>query len=304
MRFFSFLCPLLYITIACLQPAAAEPIIVSGNPEAPPIVWEKKGELVGVGPEIARQILTTISVPFILKPNGSWEQVQEKIKSGSIDIIVSAYDNRERRQYMDYSIPYLQSPVVIVVKKGETFPFTSWNDLIGKKGVANTGESFGEDLDAFIKEKLDIAYVPYQRAFEMMNLNTADYLIVDLYPAIIYSKLLNVENSVEFLDTPATVQNFHITLSKKSPYRHLLPQINAQIEQMKKTGFFKKLAREQYKQWNTTFQERQRFFSQSHAKAQQQQSTWNADARDQGLENLTRFIERDIPYMSGSNSIE
>jgi len=205
---------------------------------------------------------------------------------------------------MDYSIPYLQSPVVIVVKKGRSFPFTAWKDLIGKKGVANTGESFGEEFDTFIKEKLDLTYTPYERAFNMMELDSADYLIVDLYPAIIYSKLLNAEEKIEFLDAPATTQYFHMTISKKSPHLGLLPKINAQIKEMKKNGEFKKLAKEQYKSWNKTFKERQRFFARSGTQAQQAQSDWDAGARDRGLDNMAGFIERDVPYMSGSNSMK
>lgn len=282
----------------------AEPLVVTGNPEAPPIVWEKQGELVGVGPEIAARILKTLQVPFTIKPTGSWAQVQENAKNGTIDMVVSAYDNKERQQYMEYSIPYLQSPVVIVVKKGRSFPFTAWKDLVGKKGVANTGESFGEEFDTFIEEKLDVTYTPYERAFKMMELDSADYLIVDLYPAIIYSKLLNAEENIEFLNTPATMQYFHITISKKSPHLGLLAKINAEIKKMKQNGALKNLAKEQYKSWNKTFKERQRFFARSGTQAQQAQSDWDAGTRDRGLENMSRFIERDVPYMSGSNTME
>lgn len=293
---------LLYSVFFTLQSAmASQPLVVTGNPEAPPIVWEKRDKLVGVGPEIATRILGSLQVPFTIKPTGSWAQVQENAKNGTVDLVVSAYDNAERRQYMNYSLPYLESPVVIVVKRGKSFPFTAWKDLIGKKGVANTGESFGEEFDTFIKDKLDVTYVPYERAFQMMALDTADYLIVDLYPAIIYSKLLNAENKVEFLDAPATTQFFHMTISKKSPYTKLMPQINVQIKAMKKNGDFKKLAKEQYKSWYKTFKQRQQFFAKSGARAQQTQSNWDAGARDRGLDNMSRFIERDINYMDGSN---
>ncbi len=283
---------------------ANDPLIVTGNPEAPPIAWERSGKLTGVGPEAATRILENLKIPFIIKSTGTWEQVQENAKNGQIDMIVSAYKNKERLQYMGYSIPYLKSPVIIVVRKGSAFPFNSWNDLVGKKGVANVGESFGEKFDTFIREKLDMHYMPYQRAFEMMDLGTADYLIIDLYPAIIYSKLLNVEDKVEFLDNPATMQQFHLTLSKKSPFLNLLPKINKQIAQMKKEGIFIKMAKEQYKKWHQTFLKRQRFYAKSQARAQKEKSTWDAGAHDRGLDNLARFIERDRPYMTGLDSVE
>ncbi len=300
------LATLLLAVLLGSQPATAgKPLIVSGNPEAPPIAWEKTGgKLVGVGPTAVSRILEKLQVPFVIQPGGTWQQVQEGAKNGSIDMIVSAYDNKERRTYMDYSLPYLKSPVVIVVRKGECFACSAWNGLVGKKGAANTGESFGEEFDTYIRKELNVTYVPYQRAFEMLNHGTVDYLVMDLYPAIIYSKLLNAEDKIEYLDTPATVQYFHMTISKKSPYLSLMPKINAEIEKMKKEGIFKKMAKEQYKSWTKTFKERERFFARSQTKARQAQSNWDAGARDRGLDNMARFIERDVPYMSGSNTME
>ena len=289
------------ILLTAAQTRAADPMIISGNPDGPPISWDKKGKLMGVGPELATKILSELKVSFSITKEGSWQQVQDKAKAGTVDMIVAAYDNKERRSYMDYSIPYIDSPVIIVVKKGDQFPFSSWKSLVGKKGVAHTGESFGQKFDTFIKTDLDVSYLPYERAFQMLAEDTADYLIIDLYPAIIYSKLLQVEDKVEFLDTPITIQHFHMTISKKSPYVKLLPEINKKISQLQELKYIKKLTVEQYKLWNKTFQERQRFFAKQEARAAREQTAYNAGARDRGLESLGRFIERDIPYMEGNN---
>ena len=283
------------------SPLLAAPMLVTGTPEGPPICWEKHDALAGVGPALATKILTELKVDFTLSPQGSWQEVQDKAKAGTVDMLVSAYDNNERRTYMDYSVSYLQSPVVIVVKKGDKFTLASWKSLIGKKGVANTGESFGEKLDAVIQSDLQVTYVPYERAFKMLAEDVADYLIIDLYPALVYSKLLQAEDKIEFLDKPVTVQYFHMTISKKSPYLKLMPEINKIITKLKEDKYIKRLAVEQYKSWHKTFKERQRFYARQNAKAAQQQASYQENVRDQGLENLGRFIERDMPYMDGSN---
>ncbi len=280
---------------------AAPPMIISGNPDSPPVSWDKNGTLKGVGPELAAKIMAELNVPVSMQVEGGWQQVQEKTRDGAVDMIVAAYDNKERRAYMNYSIPFMESPVVIVVKKGAAFPFTSWNSLVGKKGVAHRGESFGEKFDAFIKSDLDVSYLPYERAFQMLEEDTADYLIIDLFPAIIYSKLLQAEENVEFFDTPVSIQHFHMTISKKSPYVDLMPEIDKKIAQLREQKFIKKLVIDQYKQWNNSFKERQRFYAKQQARANQEQTDFNAGARDRGLENLGRFIERDMPYMDGSN---
>ncbi len=296
------------LLIVVLMPAvssqAQQPILVTGNPDAPPIVWQKGGKLTGVGPEAVGRIFNKLHRAYTLKDVGPWDQVQKMAREGKLDLLVSAYKNRERQQYLDFTVPYLKSPVVIAVKKGHKFPFTSWEALIGKKGVANVGESFGEEFDSFIKNKLDVTYVPYEKAFEMMRLDLADYLIIDLYPAVIYAKLLNVENNVEFLDNPATVQYFHMAVAKSSPVVSLLPAINQEIEHLKKQGFFKEEVKKQYSAWNANFQRRKRFYARNKARQQQEQEAYNAGARDRGMENLARFIERDRYFMNGTNFME
>ncbi len=300
MRFLS-LAVILLAAMLCTTPVQAEnPMVVSGNPEGPPISWDKNGTLTGAGPELAAKILTELKVPYKITVAGSWEEVQDKARQGSVDLIVSAYVNKERSKYLEFSEPFLDSPVVIVVKKGNRFPLTSWKTLIGKKGVAHTGESFGEKFDEFIKNKLDVEYLPYERAFQKLADDTAEYLIIDLYPAVIYSKLLEAEDKIEFLDTPVTIQQFHMAVAKKSTHVSLLPKINKKIKALKKEGYMKKLAVEQYKKWNKTFQERQRFFARQKARANQEQVDYNAGARDRGLDALGRFAERNYPYMEGS----
>ena len=278
---------------------ASAAMIVSGNPEAPPVAWNKQGKLQGIGPKLATDILSQLNIQYSIQPATDWIQAQKQLAAGDIDLIVSTYKNKEREQHMVFSVPYLDSPVVTVVKKGDSFLCNCWDDMIGKKGVAGQGETFGDEFDAFIKDKLDVTYTTYQRAFEMLEEDTADYLIIDLYPAIIYSKLLMVEDKIEFMEKPITVQQLHMALSKKSSYLDQLPAINNQLKQLKAAGKIKKLALEQYNSWHKTFKERQRFYAKADQKAAEDQATFNAEARDRGLDNLARFMEREGPYMEG-----
>jgi len=298
-RLFSILTFFVSMTVISLSPAnATDPLVVSGNPEAPPIVWEKSGQLTGIGPELVATILTKEGINYTLRPAGSWSEVQEKARSGNIDIIVSAYDNTERREFLEFSIPYLKSPVVILVMKGNEFPFTSWNDLKGKKGVANTGESFGEKFDDFIKKELKVNYTQYEKAFKLLTDNAADYMIIDLYPAVIYSKMLLAEDKISYLENPATIQHFHVTISKKSPHLGLMAKINEFIQQMQEKGLIKQMALDQYTNWNKTFQARQRLFERANVKAREAQMEYNAGSRDRGLDRLAEYIQQDLRYLS------
>lgn len=233
---------------------------VSGNPKAPPVVWEQYNKLTGVGPDLATSILTDLGLDFDIKVEGNWQQVQDKCKNNKVDMIVSAYKNDRRAGYMDFSIPYLPQPTVIVVEQGKEFPFGRWESLIGKKGVSNIGESYGQEFDTFIKEKLDVRFVAFERAVQLLNLGEADYLIADLYTALIYTRLLQGEDAITILDPPVTTQAFHMTVAKTSPLAAHLPAINKKLHTFVADGTVEKLFYKHFESWKTLISKRSAFY--------------------------------------------
>jgi len=136
--------------------------IASGHPDWPPIMYqseENENEIIGAGPELALLILNELGLNMESRFVGPWDVVQEKAESGEIDLIVAAYKTPEREEYMDYSIPYTVDPVSIFVKRGESFPFDSWDELIDRIGVVTRGDSYGQEFDDFIAENLDVIVV-------------------------------------------------------------------------------------------------------------------------------------------------
>ena len=89
---------------------------------------------------------------------GSWEDAQAAARDGKADMIFGIYYNDERATYLDYVQPaFMFDPVAVFVAKGKEFPFAGQDDLIGKRGVTNQGESYGNEFDTFMKDKLDVA---------------------------------------------------------------------------------------------------------------------------------------------------
>ncbi len=261
MRTFSLL--ISCVTLFCLSAPnsfAAETFIVSGNPKAPPVMWEEYNKLTGVGPDIAKSILTELKLDYDIRIEGDWQQVQDKCKSGEVDMIVAAYKNDARAAYMDYSLPYLPQPTVIIVQKGKEFPFGRWESLIGKKGVSNIGESYGQEFDTFTKEKLDVQFIAFERALQLLNRGEADYLIVDLYTALIYARLLQGEDAITILEPPITTQSFHITIGKNSPMAVQMPAINKKLYRLVKDGTVEKLFYEHFENWKKLIAKRSRYF--------------------------------------------
>lgn len=250
-----------FLLLLPIQTVAGEPYTVSGNPKAPPVTWEQYNKLTGVGPDIAQSILDELGIPYVISVEGNWQQVQEKCKEGSIDMLVGAYKNDERAAYMDYSLPYLPQPTVIVVEKGKEFSFGRWESLIGKKGVSNVGESYGQEFDDFIKETLDVQYLAFERAIQLLNRGEADYLIVDLFTALIYARLLQGEDAITILDPPVTTQTFHLTIAKSSALTQQMPAINKKLRTLVKNGTVEKLVYKHFNSWKELIARRSHFLS-------------------------------------------
>ena len=95
------------------QLISAQNFIASGNPYAPPVVWEENKKLAGVAPDLVNEIFTELSLPYSVRVLSDWERVQEAAQKGEIDLIVSAYRNDARSKYLNFSIPYLPEQTVI-----------------------------------------------------------------------------------------------------------------------------------------------------------------------------------------------
>lgn len=277
------------VILSCLSPSnslAQAPFVVSGNPKAPPIVWEQYQKLTGVGPDIVQSILTELQLDYDLQVQGNWQQVQDKTRDGKIDMIVSAYKNDDRAQFMDFSLPYLPQPTVIIVERGKEFPFGTWKSLQGKKGVSNIGESYGQEFDNYIKDHLTVKFIAFERAIELLNRGEADYLIVDLYTALIYARLLQGEDSISILDPPVTTQTFHLAVAKTSPLAVHMPAINKKLYRLVKDGTVEKLFYKHFEDWKTLIAQRSHFLNRN--------STLRGESHEQYLKQQDAYERQQI----------
>ncbi len=77
--FFIFLAAMLF---TAFQAQAASPMIISGNPDGPPVSWDKRDKLLGVGPEVAAKIMSELKVPFTITVESSFGS-RSRIRPGA-----------------------------------------------------------------------------------------------------------------------------------------------------------------------------------------------------------------------------
>jgi len=232
---------LTYLLLLCLllgTPAwSAQPLIVSGHPNYPPYMWIENGLLIGIGVELTKTICHELALDCELAAISSWKRVQEKVRSGEIDLIVGSYTNIDRQEYMAFSDAYLQDKISIFVRKNHHFPFTGIEDLSGKRGVAIYGESFGQELDLLIADRLQLTRAYTAKAlFENLRLGRVDYIIWGDYPWYFNAHILGASDWCGPLAEPIAKEGMALAFSQKSQFRDRLPEVNKIIERLQQDG--------------------------------------------------------------------
>ena len=135
-------------------------LIVSGNPEYPPLLWRDEqhpGFLIGAVPALLKEITEPLGVNVVVKDIGSWARVQRMARQGEIDMVAGAFITSERIGYMDYLLPPITHlPTAVWVPKGREFVYRHWPDLAGKRGSTLINNSFGQNFDRYAQQNLRI----------------------------------------------------------------------------------------------------------------------------------------------------
>jgi ABC-type amino acid transport substrate-binding protein len=228
------------IVAGCVNATPEKPVvqekrvaIVSGHWDWAPVMYLSKDgtSIEGSGVNMTRDAFKSIGVDVISKNVGSWSDVQEKARTGEIDAIVALYKTKEREEYLYYSDWYAVDPISLFFKSGKGFVYDRKESLIGKKGVATKGDSYGQEMDDFIiQANLSILRVDTpEQAFALIKDEKADYFIYSLYAG---RKVINESGLSGFEESKEVVseQLFYIGVSKKSPYAKYMNEINSSLK--------------------------------------------------------------------------
>jgi polar amino acid transport system substrate-binding protein len=226
-------------------------IVATGHPEYPPMAFKEGDRIDGAAALLVGEIAKELKVPLETKYMGSWSEAQSATREGKADMIIGVYSNDERTEYLDYvDPPFAYDPVQVFVANDQSFDFKGPENLIGKKGIANAGESFGTTFDDFLKEKLTVTRVDGLAAgFDALLSGDADYLIAAYYPATAALVRSGLDDKVQPLEPALLSEELFVAFSKKSPCVDLSSEFGEGITEMTEDGRFRELVRNALRQW-------------------------------------------------------
>lgn len=234
---------LLLFSAGCAQAQAV--VRATGHPNWPPFSWQQGDNIIGIGVELTELVFKDLGLAVSSTARGNWKRAQAQVAHGDADVLVAAYRTSERDKVMAYPAqPFMDDANVLWVAKGKAFPFHRWSDLIGKKGTAMLGESYGEAFDRYIKDKLQVEWVnsPAQ-SFGKLELGRADYYPFSLYGGQIQVRQFGFEGRIEHLPEVLSTEGTYIAISRKSRFIKYLPQIEASISRMRADGTIDRLVK-------------------------------------------------------------
>jgi polar amino acid transport system substrate-binding protein len=237
---------------AALAADTCTEIVSTGHPQYPAIAFKEGDDIDGAAPSLVEAIAKDLNVPLESKYMGTWSAAQAAARDGKADMIVGVYYNDERAKYLDYVQPaFVYDPVVVFVAKDKKFDFKGQDDLIGKKGTTNEGESYGNEFDAFIKDKLTVARTDgIDDAFDALLAGKADYVLAGYYPGVAEAARMGIKDKVEALEPALLSAEMFVAFSKKSPCAALAPKFGQGVAEMTTDGRFHQMLLDSIAEWD------------------------------------------------------
>ncbi|MFA5678549.1 MAG: transporter substrate-binding domain-containing protein [Pseudomonas sp.] len=198
-----------------------ERIVVTGNADYPPLLWvnpDDTSRLTGAAVELLENALQDSGIHVDALHVGNWEQAQQEVRSGRVDMLAGSFLTPERFTEVDYVYPpYMEIPSVIFVRRGEAFPYSGWDDLRGKRGSSLSSSSFGAAFDTYAADHLDVAAMPgIEQAFEQLLGGKVDYLIHERHQGLALAAQRDVLGQLDILEGSLINEQLYYSISHHS----------------------------------------------------------------------------------------
>lgn len=116
------------------------------DPAWPPFDYiDHEGRHSGIAADILTLVSERIETKIKLIPTSTWAKSVDEAKAGRCDLVSMLNKTPERSAYLDFTSPFMNTPVVIIGKEGKKLP-NGLEDIRGKTMAVVKGYRMEEDL--------------------------------------------------------------------------------------------------------------------------------------------------------------
>ena len=202
-------------------------LIMATEASFAPYEYYSDGEIKGVDVDIMREVAKRLGKELKIK-DVAFDSIIAEVKTKKSDVGAAGISyTPERAKQVDFSIPYIESNQVIVVKKNSTIKQPK--DLKNIKVAVQLGTVADSTLSdeypkvTLVREKKFIA------AIQDLKDNKVNAVVMDYLPA---TRL--IDSSLKILDDPVATDEYSVIVDKGNT--ELLDVINEVIEDLKEEG--------------------------------------------------------------------
>ena len=154
-----------------------------------------------------------------------------------------AYMNDERLRVYDYSEPLYEESLVLFINKDRPFEFDDVADLEGRIVGVNRGWSYGQKFDEARERELFTVSIKNspEENFQLLALGRIDCVILDKLSGNSYVELLKIEDRIDVLPNPFSINNGYLIVPKQLDMQAFLDEFNASVESLRREGMYQEI---------------------------------------------------------------
>ena len=204
-------------------------ITIAGPRSFPPFHYYEKGKLKGLSVDYTTFISNSLGFKLRILANLPWPQVLESVQQGEIDLITCIAKTAERETYLDFSIPYLTFPLVIITR--DDSPFIGGIEDLHGKTLAMVPKTLIQEL--LSRDGIDFSPLYVQsplQGLEAVSFSRADAAIENLAAAnylIHQGGLANLK-----IAAPTPYDNYRLHMAVPKGHQELLTSVNKVLAAM------------------------------------------------------------------------
>ena len=196
------------------------PVIYHGyEPNWPPYEIYENEEYKGIVGDYVKILEREIGIKIKPIPDITWKETVEGLKSGVVDFTVCAGITDERKEYLNFTKPYISSPMVIMTRKMGDF-VGGLNDLNGKRiALPNnyyTAEIISKDYPNIIIDYKD----GIEESIRAVSLGESDAFVGNLVVISYYIEHMGYSNLK--IAAPTDYEKTHIGLAARKDWPELI----------------------------------------------------------------------------------
>lgn len=195
---------------------------------------DSNGQIQGMEADLAREIAKRLlgSKNKVVFKNVTSQDRIKAARSGDVDMVISTMTiTRERKKFVDFSVPYFVAGQVICVKKDSKID--SIDDLINKRVIVILGTTGEENIKLFAPNALIQGYVDNSTALEAFKNGSGDAITTD--DALLRGFVAKNKDYV-LLPKRLTKEPYGIAFRKSRQTNSLRQKVNKIIDEMKLDG--------------------------------------------------------------------